>query len=98
MTFKFPKFWAAKPKLEHTLEPKLEPPQEAPIQSIGETPVNTFEKIFFAFLLTAAKDAPIFVHSNQGMLILNAGEDFVGNLLAAFQKPAAAPAPATPAA
>lgn len=56
--------------------------------------MNPFEKRIFALLTTAAVEAPIFVHSQHGTLLLNAGENLVANLLAAFQKPAAAAPPA----
>lgn len=60
--------------------------------------MNPFEKIIFALLTTAAVEAPIFVHSQHGTLLLNAGENLVANLLQAFQKPTAPAAPATPTA
>lgn len=56
--------------------------------------MNPFENIIFALLTTAAVEAPVFVHSQHGVLLLNAGENLVANLLAAFQKPAAPIAPA----
>jgi hypothetical protein len=55
--------------------------------------MNPFEKILLALLATAAKDAPIFIHSNQGMVILNASEDLLSNLLVAFQKSPPTPPP-----
>jgi hypothetical protein len=55
--------------------------------------MNPFEKILLALLSTAAKDAPIFIHSNQGMVILNASEDLLSNLLVAFQKSPPTPPP-----
>ena len=58
--------------------------------------MNAFEKIMLALLATAATEAPIFVHSAKGVLIMNASEELLGNLLSAFAKPAAPAAPAVP--
>ncbi len=55
--------------------------------------MSAFEKIILALLATAAVEAPIFVGSSKGMLILNASEELLANLLAAFAKPAAPAAP-----
>jgi len=48
--------------------------------------MNAFETIALAFLATAAEDAPLFVHSAQGMLILNASENLLANIIAALNK------------
>lgn len=54
--------------------------------------MNAIEKILFAVLATAAQDAPIFIHSTQGTVILNASEILLANLIAAFgPKPTPAP-------
>jgi hypothetical protein len=57
--------------------------------------MNAFEKILLAVLATAAAEAPIFVHSAHGMIVLNAGETLVANILASLQKPAVS-APVAP--
>jgi hypothetical protein len=50
--------------------------------------MNAFEKIMLALLGTAEAEAPVFVKSTSGTLILNASEALLANLLTAF-----APAP-----
>jgi hypothetical protein len=59
--------------------------------------MSTFEKILLAIATTAEAELPIFVHSNQGLMILNAGETLLGNILQAFAPAPAAPTPTAPA-
>jgi hypothetical protein len=47
--------------------------------------LSVFESIGVALVETAAEDAPIFVHSPQGVLILNASENLLTNILQQFQ-------------
>lgn len=50
--------------------------------------MKAFEAIMLALLATAAKDAPIFVHSTQGIAILNTSTDFLGAVIQQFATPA----------
>ncbi len=59
--------------------------------------MNAFENIAIGLLQAAEMEAPLFVHSNQGTLILNASENLLGSILARFA-PAPPAAPAAPAA
>jgi hypothetical protein len=61
--------------------------------------MNAFENIAIGLLQAAEAEAPLFVKSPQGTLILNASEVLLASILARFApSPAAvpAPAPATP--
>ncbi|MDP9024314.1 MAG: hypothetical protein M3N13_02915 [Candidatus Eremiobacteraeota bacterium] len=58
--------------------------------------MNAFEKLFLGFLDAAPAVVPIFVHSPQGLLVLNASEILLAGVLARFAPKAAAPAVATP--
>lgn len=49
------------------------------------TSLNPFEKIIFAIVATAASTVPLFVHSTNGMILVNAGENLIAALLAEFQ-------------
>jgi hypothetical protein len=60
--------------------------------------MNAFEKIMLALLATATAEAPVFIHSQQGMLVLNAGETLLANILAAFPAKAAVATPVIPVA
>ena len=56
--------------------------------------MNFFERLALGMIASAEQTAPLFVHSSQGTLILNASEVLLGNLLTALQSKApAAPAP-----
>lgn len=46
--------------------------------------MNPFEKIVMALLGAASAEAPLFVHSAQGTLILNASEVLLGSIMAVF--------------
>lgn len=61
--------------------------------------MNAFENIAIGLLQAAEIEAPLFIKSPQGTLILNASEVLLSSILARFvSAPAipAAPAPATP--
>ena len=47
--------------------------------------MNFLEKLAIGLISSAEQTAPIFVHSAQGTLILNASEIFLGGLLGALQ-------------
>lgn len=52
--------------------------------------MNTFEKVVLGLLAAAPAEAPLFVKSPQGMLILGASEVLLSSILAQFApKPAA---------
>lgn len=53
--------------------------------------MNTFENVVIGLLQGAEIEAPLFIKSAQGNLILNASETLLASILARF-----APAPATP--
>jgi hypothetical protein len=55
--------------------------------------MTTLEKIILGLLAGAEADAPVFVGSTKGMLILNASEILLAGILAAFapKAPAAPP-------
>lgn len=57
--------------------------------------MTPLEKVLLGLVQGAASDAPLFVHSAQGTLILNASEGLLAGILAQFVP---APAVATPAA
>lgn len=60
--------------------------------------MNAFENILIGLLQGAEATAPVFVHSQQGLLILNASETVLAAVLARFSPPATlAPPPAQPA-
>lgn len=46
--------------------------------------MNAFEKLLLGFLQVAPSIVPIFVHSNQGILIANASEITLASVLAQF--------------
>lgn len=46
--------------------------------------MNAFEKVLLGFLQIVPSVLPIFVHSNQGILIANASEVTLANVLAQF--------------
>ncbi len=55
--------------------------------------MNAFEKILLALLATASVSAPIFVHSPNGIAVLNVSEALFANILSEFApKPPAVPA------
>jgi|GEM_PF-3403935 len=58
--------------------------------------MNAFENIAIGLLQGAELEAPLFVHSSQGIVILNASETLLGSILARFAP--APPATAVPAA
>jgi hypothetical protein len=60
--------------------------------------MNAFESLIFGLLQGAEAEAPLFVKSPQGTLILNASEILLNSILARFAPaaPAPAPAPAAP--
>lgn len=64
--------------------------------------MNAFENLAIGLLEGAEAEAPLFVHSAQGTLILNASEILLASILARFAPAPAAPvtpvAPPTPAA
>ena len=51
--------------------------------------MNFWEKLSIGLIAAAEQTAPIFIHSKQGMVILNASEVLLGNVLGAIQKPSA---------
>lgn len=54
--------------------------------------MNAFEKLMLGLLGSASAVAPVFVHSEQGTLILNASEIVLANVLSQYApKPPAAP-------
>jgi hypothetical protein len=57
--------------------------------------MNAFENIAIALLQAAEIEAPLFIKSPQGTLILNASEVLLSSILARFA-PAQAAAPAAP--
>ena len=61
--------------------------------------MNAFENIAIGFLEAAELEAPLFIKSSEGMVILNASEILLGSILARFApaQPAAPAAPAAPA-
>jgi hypothetical protein len=46
--------------------------------------MTNLEKILLGILAGAATTAPIFVHSPQGLLVLNASENLLAGILAQF--------------
>jgi hypothetical protein len=60
--------------------------------------MNAFENIVVGLLQAAEIEAPLFIKSSQGTLILNASEVLLASILARFApaQPAAPAAPATP--
>lgn len=62
--------------------------------------MNAFENFAIGLLEAAELEVPLFIKSNQGMLILNASEILLSSILARFAPVPAAvlapPAPATP--
>ena len=65
--------------------------------------MNAFENIAIGLLEAAELEAPLFIKSSQGMLILNASEILLSSILARFAPTQAAvltapvfPTPATP--
>ena len=46
--------------------------------------MTNLEKLLLGLLAGAATDAPIFVHSPQGLLILNASEGLLAGILSEF--------------
>ena len=46
--------------------------------------MNAFEKIILGILSAAPTTIPIFVHSQQGLVIANASENLLANILAQF--------------
>jgi hypothetical protein len=60
--------------------------------------MNAFENIAIGLLQAAEIEAPLFIKSPQGTLILNASEVLLASILARFvpAQPAAPTAPATP--
>ena len=59
--------------------------------------MNTFENILVGLLQGTEATVPIFVHSPQGILILNASETILASILLRFA-PAAPAVPNVPAA
>jgi hypothetical protein len=57
--------------------------------------MNAFENIAFGLLQAAELEAPLFVKSPQGTIILNASETLLASVLARFA-PAQPAAPAVP--
>ena len=56
--------------------------------------MNFLEKLMLALLATGGTLAPVFVHSTQGVLILNASEALVGELATLYGNPKpSAPSP-----
>jgi len=55
--------------------------------------MNAFENIAIGLLQAAEIEAPLFIKSSQGTLILNASEVLLASILARF---APTPAPTTP--
>jgi hypothetical protein len=61
--------------------------------------MNAFENIAIGLLQAGEAEAPLFIKSQQGTLILNASEILLASILARFAPaPAAAPAVTAPAA
>ena len=58
--------------------------------------MNAFENIAIGLLQAAEAEAPLFIKSSQGTLVLNASEVLLASILARFA-PAQAAAPASPA-
>lgn len=56
--------------------------------------MNAFENVVLGLLQGAEIDAPLFIKSPHGSLILNASENLLATVLARFAQPAA-PAPTT---
>jgi hypothetical protein len=59
--------------------------------------MNPFEKILLGLLTAVPTVAPVFVHTGQGILILNASETLLAGILAQFAAPVV-PAPPVPVA
>jgi hypothetical protein len=56
--------------------------------------MNTWEKNLLAFLLSATENlVPIFVHSKNGVAVVNASEPLVTSLVQSLAAPAAPAAP-----
>lgn len=53
--------------------------------------MNFFEKFVLAMLAAAEAEVPLFVHSAQGVVVLNASENIVNGLVASLATPAPAP-------
>jgi hypothetical protein len=58
--------------------------------------MNAFENVVVGLLQGVEIDAPLFVKSAQGNLILNASETLLASVLARFAPPTPAPAQAPP--
>jgi len=65
------------------------------LRAKGTTNMNAFENIVLGILQGAEIDAPLFIKSPHGSLILNAGENLLASVLARFASPTVPPAPAT---
>lgn len=58
--------------------------------------MNPFEKILLGILSAAPSTIPVFVHSPQGIAIVNASEILLAAILAQFHNPAPPAPPANP--
>jgi hypothetical protein len=58
--------------------------------------MNAFENIAIGLIEAAEVEAPLFIKSSQGTLILNASEVLLASILARFAPAPAAPAPVAP--
>ncbi len=58
--------------------------------------MNAFENVVVGLLQGVEVDAPLFIKSPQGSLILNASEALLASVLARFVPAAPAPAPTPP--
>jgi hypothetical protein len=101
MTFKFPKFWAAKPKAEPLPVP-APPPQEAPIILIsGAQSMAKFLsilKIIDASLQAELNVIPVTNKAGTILAIALVADHEVETFISAFQALRTPAAPATPAA
>lgn len=57
--------------------------------------MNFIEKLMLALLAQAEAEVPVFVHSAQGIVVLNATEPIVNGLVASLATPAVIQTPAT---
>lgn len=48
--------------------------------------MNAFEKVLLGLISAAPAVTPIFVHSSQGLLIMNASEVLLASILSQFNK------------
>jgi hypothetical protein len=64
------------------------------LRTRGTTNMNAFENVILGLLQGVEMDAPLFIKSPHGNLILNASENILASVLGRFAPPAVPPAPA----